>query len=153
MTTSGLQTNHLRCEHRRNPLSVDAACPRLSWVLESERRGQKQSAYQILVAGSEEDLRTAENLLWNSGKVASDRSVRVEYGGQKLQPGSRCLWKVRVWNGLDNPSPYSNLAVWEKGLLETTDWTGRWDTLGEGVAGDIHPEKPSWTSGPEVVSS
>jgi hypothetical protein len=36
-------------------------------------RGQKQSAYQILVAGSEEDLRTKENLLWDSGKAASNR--------------------------------------------------------------------------------
>ena len=139
MTTPTLQANYLRCEHRHNPLGVDAAWPKLSWVLESEERGQKQSAYHILVADSEEDLWTEENLLWDSGKVASDRSVGVEYEGEELQSGSRCLWKVRVWDGLGNPSPYSNPAVWEMGLLETTDWTGRWVSLGEGVAGDIHP--------------
>ncbi|MDQ3286150.1 MAG: hypothetical protein M3P92_10715, partial [Actinomycetota bacterium] len=74
MTTAVLQAKHLKCEHRRNPLGVDTACPRLSWVLDSEGRGQKQSAYQVLVAGSEEDLRTEENVLWDSGKVTSDRS-------------------------------------------------------------------------------
>src|SRR5919112_6043674 len=132
MTTSGLQTNHLRCEHRRNPLSVDAACPRLSWVLESERRGQKQSAYQILVAGSEEDLRTEENVLWDSGKVTSDRSFGVKYGGQELRSGSRCVWKVRVWDGMGNSSPYSEPAAWEMGLLERSNWTGTWIGLGEG---------------------
>ncbi|MCA1737489.1 MAG: alpha-L-rhamnosidase, partial [Actinobacteria bacterium] len=107
MTTPTLQANHLSCEHRCNPLGVDVGWPRLSWVLESERRDQKQSAYQILVAGSEEDLQTEENLLWDSGEVASDRSVGIEYGGQEFHSGSRCLWKVRVWDGLGNPSPYS----------------------------------------------
>ncbi|HEV8044396.1 MAG TPA: hypothetical protein VGP38_04390, partial [Rubrobacter sp.] len=39
MTTSVLIVNHLRCEHRRNPLGIVAAWPMLSWVLESERVG------------------------------------------------------------------------------------------------------------------
>ncbi|MCA1729966.1 MAG: glycoside hydrolase family 78 protein [Actinobacteria bacterium] len=139
MTTPTLQANHLSCEHRCNPLGVDVGWPRLSWVLESERRDQKQSAYQILVAGSEEDLQTEENLLWDSGEVASDRSVGIEYGGQEFHSGSRCLWKVRVWDGLGNPSPYSNPAMWEMGLLETSDWMGHWISLGEGAAGDVQP--------------
>ena len=46
--------------------------------------GQKQSAYQMRVAGSEEDLRNEENLLWDSSKVASDRSVGVEHRGKSF---------------------------------------------------------------------
>src|SRR5919202_262781 len=121
MTTPGLQAHYLRCEHRRNPLGVDAARPRLSWILESEERGQKQSAYQILVAGNEDDLRAEENLLWDSGKIASDRTLEVEYKGQEPRSGSRCSWKVRVWDGRGTPSPYSVVAVWEMGLLEASD--------------------------------
>jgi alpha-L-rhamnosidase len=139
LTTVVLHANHLKCEHRRNPLGVDTACPRLSWVLDSDERGQKQSAYQILVAGSEEDLRTEENVLWDSGKVTSDRSFGVEYGGQELRSGSRYVWKVRVWDGLGNSSPYSKPAAWEMGLLESSDWTGKWIGLGEGAAGDFEP--------------
>ena len=41
---------HLRCEHRSNPLGIDATLPRLNWVLTSDERGQGQIAYRILVA-------------------------------------------------------------------------------------------------------
>ncbi len=118
---------------------MGTACPRLSWVLDSDGRGQKQSAYQILVAGSEENLRTEENLLWDSGKVASDRSFGVEYGGQQLRSGSRCVWKVRVWDGSGNPSLYSDPTMWEMGLLERANCTGSWIGLGEGAAADFEP--------------
>ncbi len=48
----GLQVRELRCEYLRDPLGIDAAAPRLSWVLESDQRGQRQTAYQVLVASS-----------------------------------------------------------------------------------------------------
>lgn len=35
----------LRCEYRTNPFGIDVVQPRLSWVLESDQRGQKQNAY------------------------------------------------------------------------------------------------------------
>jgi alpha-L-rhamnosidase len=56
--------------------------------------GQKQSAYQMRVAGSEEDLRNEENLLWDSGKVASECSVDVEYGGKSFVRRSRCMCRL-----------------------------------------------------------
>ncbi len=45
----------LTCEHLTNPLGIDVARPRLSWVLWSERQGELQKAYQVLVASSEEN--------------------------------------------------------------------------------------------------
>ncbi len=45
-----------RCEYLVNPLGIDVGKPRLSWVIEdlkSATRGEKQTAYQILVASSE----------------------------------------------------------------------------------------------------
>ena len=74
--TPVLRVNRLRCEHGRGPLRLDAAWTRLRGILESEKRDQTQSAYQLLVAGSEEDLRAEENLLWDSGKISS--AWRVE---------------------------------------------------------------------------
>ncbi len=41
-------------------MGVDTARPRLSWVLGFSRWGQKQLVYQVLVARSEDDLRTEE---------------------------------------------------------------------------------------------
>ncbi|MEJ7815221.1 MAG: glycoside hydrolase family 78 protein, partial [Rubrobacter sp.] len=102
-------------------------------------RGQTQSAYRVLVAGNEEDLVAEEKLLWDSGRVESGRTVGVEYGGEALRSGLHCVWKVCVWDGAGNPSPYSPPAVFESGLLETSDWEGAWISAGKGPAGDMEP--------------
>jgi alpha-L-rhamnosidase len=129
----------LRCEYLVDPLGVGERVPRLSWTLESEERGQVQSAFRILVAASEGDLEAEDNLLWDSGWVESGRTIGVEYEGEALRSGSQCVWKVRVWDGANNPSPYSSLAVFEMGLLERSDWEGAWISAGKGPAGDMEP--------------
>jgi alpha-L-rhamnosidase len=40
------------CEYAVNPLGLDIPQPRFTWVLQSDRRGTMQQAYQVLVAGS-----------------------------------------------------------------------------------------------------
>ncbi|MBN2409045.1 MAG: hypothetical protein JXE07_04855, partial [Candidatus Aminicenantes bacterium] len=40
----------LRCEHMIDPMGVDTAAPRFSWILEHSERGQGQSAYEIIVS-------------------------------------------------------------------------------------------------------
>jgi alpha-L-rhamnosidase len=129
----------LKCEYRVDPLGIDEGAPRLSWALESEGRGQVQSAYRILAASSEEKLEVEESLLWDSGRVESDRSVSVEYEGEALRSGSRCVWKVRVWDGAGDPSPYSGPAVFEAGFLERSDWKGDWISLGKKPDEDFEP--------------
>src|SRR5918994_1371058 len=139
MAASELRPTGLKCEYRVDPLGIDEVAPRLSWTLESEGRDQRQSAYHILVAGNEEDLEAEENLLWDSGRVESGRTIGVEYEGETLRSGSHCVWKVRVWDGAGNPSPYSGPAVFEIGLLEKSDWKGTWISAGKGPAGDMEP--------------
>jgi alpha-L-rhamnosidase len=129
----------LRCEYRVDPLGVGERVPRLSWMLESEERGQVQSAFRILVAASEGDLEAEENLLWDSGRVESGCTIGVEYEGEALRSGSQCVWKVRVWDRANNPSPYSSPAGFEMGLLERSDWEGAWISAGKGPAGDMEP--------------
>ncbi len=87
-----------RCEYLENPLGIDAIRPRLSWTIESDQRAQKQTAYQVLVAGSEEKLRSNQGDLWDSGKVASDETVQIYYAGVPLTSRQKCFWKVRVWD-------------------------------------------------------
>ena len=50
--SAAVATKDLRCEYLHNPLGIDAASPRLSWIITSDRRGEMQTAYQILVASS-----------------------------------------------------------------------------------------------------
>ncbi len=44
----------LRCEYLADPLGVDTASPRLSWLVESPQRGDRQKAYHILVSSASE---------------------------------------------------------------------------------------------------
>ncbi|MBP7049737.1 MAG: family 78 glycoside hydrolase catalytic domain [Phycisphaerae bacterium] len=120
------QVTDLRCEYLRDPLGVDTPKPRLSWVFESLERGQKQSAYRILVAQSEEKLDADQGDLWDSGKVESDQTIQVVYSGRSLTSRMRCCWKVRVWDKDGTPSSWSKPALWSMGLLQPSDWTAQW---------------------------
>jgi alpha-L-rhamnosidase len=123
-----LTVTRLRCEYAENPIGIDVLQPRLSWVLESEERGQVQSAYQVLVASTREKLDADQGDLWDTGKMKSDQSIHVAYAGAPLRSRMSCHWKVRVWDGADGPSPYSRPAHWEMGLLNPSDWKAVWIT-------------------------
>lgn len=123
---AALTPAHLRCEHLENPLGIDVPNPRLSWVLESKQRAQKQSAYQILVASSVEKLRANQADLWDSGRVGSDETLYIPYSGQPLKAGQSCFWEIRAWDQDGNPSAYSPPASWEMGLLASGDWHAHW---------------------------
>ncbi len=122
----GVRVADLRCEYLRDPIGIDAERPRLSWKLESRRRGQKQTAYQILVAGDRETLDDDRADLWDTGKVDSEQSIHIEYDGRELASRTRCYWKVRIWDKDGKPSAFSDVAVWEMGLLTPGDWEARW---------------------------
>ena len=116
----------LRCEYRTDPIGIDVAKPRLGWIMQSDERGQKQSAYQILVASSRQKLKNNAGDLWDSGKVNSDQSVQVVYDGRRLRSRQRCWWKVRVWDKNGDVSGYSEPAWWEMGLMKKSDWNAKW---------------------------
>src|ERR1035441_5960834 len=125
----------LRCEYRTNPLGIDAPSPRLSWKLEAinpAARGLSQSAYRILVASSQASLQRNEGNLSDTGKVTSDASIQVEYQGKPLTSGQMVWWKVQVWDNNGNMSAWSEAAHWSMGLLEATDWKGKWIGLDGG---------------------
>jgi len=123
---AGLEAEQLRCEYLDNPLGIDARQPRLSWTLESSERGQKQTAYQILVASSADGLKAGHADLWDSGKIVSDQTTFVVYAGKPLAARQTCFWKVRSWDKNGNTSPWSDPARWEMGLLQPEDWQARW---------------------------
>lgn len=116
----------LKCEYLNDPLGIDAIKPRLSWILRPTQRGQKQTAYQILVSNSKEKLRQGTGNLWDSEKVNSGETVHIVYDGKKLKSGMRCFWKVRVWDVNNEPSVWSEVAFWEMALLNKNDWAGKW---------------------------
>ncbi|GIV79953.1 MAG: alpha-L-rhamnosidase [Litorilinea sp.] len=130
------QVTRLRCEYKDNPIGIDVAAPRLSWQLQASGRQVRQSAYQIQVAEDADALAAERDLHWDSGKVLSPDSIHQPYQGPPLQSGRRYHWRVRVWDSLDRPSAWSQVAFWEMGLLAPGDWRARW------ITPDL-PEDPS----------
>ncbi len=129
---------NLTCEYRENPLGIDIVQPRLSWQLQSERRGARQTAYRIVVASTEADLVEPEKLLWDSGRIESDQSIHVKYSGPALESGQRLYWRVTVWDETGAQTT-SHAAWWEMGLLHSSDWQAQW--IGS-----------SWVGGPRTTS-
>ena len=129
----------LRCEYRNNPLGIDVAKPRLSWVIESSHRGEWQTAYQVQVASSVELLQKDKSDLWDSGKVPSDQSILVEYSGKQLASRMSCHWKVRVWDQDGKASAWSAGASWTMGLLTPADWNAKWI----GAVAKVGPQSPA----------
>jgi alpha-L-rhamnosidase len=121
-----LHIDQLSCEHRTDPLGIDTGRPRLSWALFSNIRGQFQTAYQILVASSEDKLNESNADLWNSCKIVSRQSLNIEYAGKVLESRLRCYWKVRVWGKRDKASNWSKTAWWEMAFLGEDEWRAFW---------------------------
>jgi alpha-L-rhamnosidase len=111
---AGLRVERTSVEYAETLLGTDVAVPRLSWVLGADGNNAEQSAYQIEVAG-----------VWSSGRVRSDRTVGIPYGGPPLRPRTRYQWRVRVWDRDGRPSAWSASNWWETALLGTP-WLARW---------------------------
>jgi len=105
-----------------NPLGLDELRPRLSWIVESGERGQRQTACRVLVASDEARLAKGRGDLWDSGKVKSSETVGVVYDGKRLSSRQRCYWKVKVWDKDGKASEWSEPARWSMGLLKAKDW-------------------------------
>lgn len=118
-----MKITNLRCEYTQNQLGMDLARPRLSWQLDSDLVGARQTAYQIIVF---RDPVTENKIIWDSGKVESDQSIFVEYGGPALASRQRVSWQVRVWDQAGKPTGWSETDWWEMGLLHSKDWIAQW---------------------------
>ena len=109
---------------------VDDPHPDFGWVMNDSDDNEYQTAYQILVASSLEDLRNDNGDMWNSGKIESDESTNVPYGknGKQLHNGKIYFWKVRMWDKDGNVSPYSSISRFIKSL-SLSDWIAKpiWD--------------------------
>ena len=123
-----LTPDSLRCEYQENPCQIDASRPRLSWIDRPApgASGLTQGAYEILVASSAEALASDVGDVWSSGRVESDASHLVPFGGRELASGETCHWKVRVWDGAGHLSAWSAPACWTMGMLAPADWRCTW---------------------------
>lgn len=119
-----LSVYELQCDHKSDPIGISHSIPRLSWKISSGERNIMQTAYQIRVSRTIDFSKAG--IVWESGKVPSDASILVPYGGPTLQSGQRYYWQVRIWDNKKRESSWSKPAFWEMGLLAESDWKAKW---------------------------
>ncbi|MHA2128401.1 MAG: glycoside hydrolase family 78 protein, partial [Promethearchaeota archaeon] len=122
---------NLRCEYLENPIGIDIAYPRFSWVLKHEKRNQTQTAYQIIVSSEEMLSISGEGNLWDSGKVNSENHINIEYAGAPLKSSSKYYWRVKWWDKGSSESSFSEISTFGIALLEETEWIAKWISKGE----------------------
>jgi alpha-L-rhamnosidase len=88
-TRAEIKPARLQCEYELNPLGIDVIKPRLSWIVQSNERGQRQMAHQILVASNERELRNSHGDIWDTAKVESSQTIQISHNGEPLK--SRAL--------------------------------------------------------------
>ena len=117
--SAGTSIVNLRIQNSVEPLSVEDTRPVFSWQMVSDMRGQKQTAYRVVVT------RKSDNrVVWNSGRVESGISDNIRYMGVALQPETDYFWEVTVWDK-DNQS-YNASSFFAMGLMnpKMAAWKG-----------------------------
>lgn len=123
-----LKLRDLRIEYRENPIGIDATNPRFSWKLMSEEKDIIQKSYRI-------EVTCGENLVWDSGEVATDTSVCIRYAGQALEPKKCYKVKVTVTDNYDNAAMIE--GYFETGLMTCENMQADWIT--HGFEDDLEP--------------
>ena len=124
---AGVTVGGLTVEHLTDPSGIGNTTPRFSWKLQGQRNGIKQTAYEVVATPVQVgDTTVARPPLWSSGKVASDQSVLVPWGGAALGSRADVQWKVRVWDDQGDATDWSKPAHFELGLLDAAPaWKGQ----------------------------
>jgi alpha-L-rhamnosidase len=145
---SALRPYGLQTEQRHEPLGLDVRRPRLSWKLESDRRGAAQTAYRITAALRREDLDDPSRLLWDSGRVDSADGLLLPWNGPALQSATRYHWRVQVWD--EAGALAGDAESWfETGLLHRDEWNAVW--IGRDPLG-LPPVDPPGDAQPDTLS-
>jgi len=123
---SGISVTDLQCEFQKEPLGIDVPNPRLSWKLKAPKdvRGVYQTAYQIIVKSA--FPANSVKAIWDSGEIGSSQSNGVPYQGPPLQSRDQYLWRVKIWDGEDVASDWSEESHFGMGMINQDEWQGEW---------------------------
>lgn len=119
---NAVEVVRLTTEYQVNPTIVSTETPRFGWQLISAEKNVKQSAFSIEITDSN------RKKIWSSGKVKSDRSQQVIYTGKrKLKSGEKYFWRVKVWDGKNKPSEWSEknyFRIAPNDIAHQANWIG-----------------------------
>ncbi|MGE9312712.1 family 78 glycoside hydrolase catalytic domain [Niabella sp. CJ426] len=119
----------LTCEYLQNPKGIDEPQPRLGWklrALSKELYAQKQQAYRVIVASSNELLEKNKGDVWDSKWVYSSQTNQVVYQGQALLSDRTYYWKVCIKDERSQVSAWSEPNSFTTGFFDQKEWKAQW---------------------------
>lgn len=124
----------LQTDYRNDPIGIDYEIPEFNWVMESAKRGEKQTAYELGVAASYEKAVNGDFDVWYSGKVESDMTHAyygevIGEGGSAaaaLLPRTGYYWSVISYDKDGKEIPASQVAYFETGLFGDFGADNKW---------------------------
>lgn len=99
--------------------------PRLSWTVPLDHRGHRQVAWQVRAVAAGSDPLTA-SAVWESGRVESEQTLHVVWGGVELAPHTHLAWTVRSWDEAGRVSRWAEPAPLEAGAYNLDQWQATW---------------------------
>lgn len=94
-------------EFIRNPEAVTLIDSKTEYGWVVPESAGLQSAYQVLVASSQEKINNNIGDVWDSGQQRTNASSEIEHAGSELIKGNTYFWKVRIWDQDNRLSRYS----------------------------------------------
>ena len=121
---TGIKVVDLRTERMVSPMSIGTTTPRLGWRITADKNDVRQRRYHIIVASSKDNAMQGIGDLWDT-TADSDQSQWVEYAGKPVRSNTTCYWRVKV-ETTQGDSEWSDVAMWNVGLISESDWSGQW---------------------------
>jgi alpha-L-rhamnosidase len=125
--TGPLRVGGLTVDRLTAPADLGDTRPMLGWRLTGSGRGRAQSGYRVVV-------HSGRRLVWDSGRVRSNASANVRFGGPPLRSLRGYSWRVQVDDEHGRRSAWSAPARWRTGLLHAAQWHGSWIAAPPGAA-------------------
>ena len=124
--TFAQRPDNIRCEYLTNPLGIDAASPRFTWLLDDNRYEAVQNAYRIAVGTDSAAVASGHgNALWSSNaswsNVAQGNALQALVQGNALWNNAarakaspvraKAYTRLSPFQGLDVPLLYLHRAL------------------------------------------
>ncbi|HCM19444.1 MAG TPA: alpha-L-rhamnosidase, partial [Porphyromonadaceae bacterium] len=98
-----------------NSTRIHSSRPLFGWLVPDNGKGTLQTAYRIIVSDSLHHATKGRGTIWDSGTVASDKSVAASYQGETLHPNTVYYWRVKTVTNTGGESEWSDVAAFRTG--------------------------------------
>jgi alpha-L-rhamnosidase len=105
---------------------TDEPAPRLSWKLLGKISRNPVLGYQVIAASTKSLAEKGKGDYWQSGFLPIENGPWVLYDASKLPSRSEVWWRVRPVFEYQKFGEWSEIGVFETGLKNQDDWTGKW---------------------------